>query len=152
MISNPRSVLSHVAVSLLLMTAAPVAAGAQVAPTWAEDLLEAWYAAYNAGDVDGVARLYSDDAVWSAGVRGRAAIKADLTARFAKTRFECSGDFDGFQEIAGSAVAWGHDTCTETPKSGGPSKTTESRWLAVYERQPDGKWLTVRDIAESLTP
>ena len=37
-------------------------------------------AVYNAGDVEGVARLYSDDAVGSEGVRGRKAIKAQLAA------------------------------------------------------------------------
>ena len=52
-----------------------------MAPKWADDLIEEWYAAYNAGDVEGVARLYSDGAVGSEGVRGREAIEAQLAAR-----------------------------------------------------------------------
>lgn len=145
------SILSIVAVSVVA-SATPIAAEAQEAPKWADDLLDEWHAAFNAGDVEGVARLYADDAVLGDDIRGMDAIKADFAASFAKESYDCSGDFDGFQEIAGTAVGWGHDTCTVTPKSGGQSMTTKTLWLAVYERQPDGTWLTIRDVFEIVSP
>ena len=132
--------------------ATPIAAQAQEAPKWADDLLDQWYVSFNAGDVEAVARLYSTDAVVGQDVKGRDAIKESLAASFAKEDYDCSGGFDGFQEVAGVAVGWGHDACTVTPKSGGPSESRKSRWLAVYEQQPDGSWLTVRDVWEEVSP
>ena len=136
-------------VLLGLVLAAPAALESQTAPTWAQDLLKAWYAAYNAGDVQGVARLYTEDAVVGAN-KGRAAYAADLTARFARVKSTCSGAFDGFQVAGASAVGWGRDECTESPKAGGPETKTRTKWIVAYARQPDGRWLTVRDEGEPL--
>jgi uncharacterized protein (TIGR02246 family) len=143
---------SHCCLTVLLglLLAAPAALESQTAPPWAQDLLKAWYAAYNAGDVQGVARLYTEDAVVGNN-RGRAAYAADLTARFAKVKSTCSGAFDGFQVAGASAVGWGRDECTESPKAGGPETKTRTKWIAAYARQPDGRWLTVRDEGEPMS-
>ncbi|HEX9164369.1 MAG TPA: DUF4440 domain-containing protein [Gemmatimonadales bacterium] len=132
-----------------LFSLVPSALPAQGAPQWAQDLLSAWYTAYNAGDAHGVARLYTEDAVVGTN-RGRAAYAADLAARFAKVKATCTGAFDGFQVAGASAVGWGRDQCTETPKAGGPEVKTRTKWIAVYARQSDGRWLTVRDEGEPI--
>jgi len=136
---------------LALVLLAPSVAKAQGAPKWAEDLLKTWYERHNAGDAAGVAALYTQDAVFTK-FKGRAALEKDLAAQFAKNKVTCSGGFDAFQEIAGSAAGWGHDTCAVVPRAGGATRTTRSRWLAVYERQADGSWLTVRDVFEEVKP
>jgi uncharacterized protein (TIGR02246 family) len=136
--------------ALGLLGVTPVPATAQGAPQWAQDLLAAWYAAYNAGDVQGVAKLYTEDAVVGTH-RGRAAYAADLAARFARVKATCTGAFDGFQVAGASAVGWGRDQCTEMPKAGGPESRTRTKWIAVYAPQPDGRWLTVRDEGEPVS-
>ena len=146
-----RPAIRHVTWLLALALLAPAAARAQSAPKWAEDMLKTWYERHNAGDAAGVAALYSQDAVFTK-FKGRAAFEKDLAAQFAKDKVTCSGGYDAFQEIAGSAVGWGHDTCTTTPRAGGASRTLRTRWLVVYERQADGSWLHVRDVSEEVKP
>ena len=130
-------------------TAVPATLAAQVAPKWAEDNLKAWYAAFNAANVQGVVSLYTEDAVVGK-AKGRAAQTAQLQADFAAMKSTCSGGFDGFQQAGATAIAWGHDTCTQTPKAGGAAKTVRSKWVTVYGRQTDGRWLMVRDEGEPV--
>ena len=146
-----RPAIRHETWFLALALLTPSAAQAQTAPKWAEDQLKTWYERYNAADPAGVAALYTQDAVFTK-FKGRAALEKDLAAQFAENKTTCSGGFDAFQEIAGSAVGWGHDSCTVTPRAGGASRTLRTRWLAVYERQADGSWLMVRDALEEVKP
>jgi uncharacterized protein (TIGR02246 family) len=129
---------------------------AQAAPAWGRDQLAAWYAAFNAGDAKAVAALYAPDAILvpsgKSPLRGRAAIEAYHVALHRATKYSCAGSFDGFSVVAGTAVGWGHDACTETPRAGGKGEQTKSRWLTVYEKQADGKWIIVRDVGEDLKP
>ena len=124
------------------------------APGWAQDQLAAWYEAFNAGEAKAVAALYAMDATIvppdTAPIRGRAAIEAYHTKIHRETKFACSGSFDAFKVAANTAVAWGHDDCTETPRAGGAAKKTKSLWISVYEKQADGKWIIIRDVAESV--
>jgi uncharacterized protein (TIGR02246 family) len=146
------SPLRAAAVLALAIVALPTPSRAQQAPGWARDQLAAWYAAFNAGDAKAVAALYAADAVivppGVQPIRGRAAIEAHHVSAQRDIRFSCSGGYDGFQIVAGTAVGWGHDDCTETPRAGGAAKATKSRWIAVYEKQADGSWLIVRDVGE----
>lgn len=145
-----------VALQAALLAAVAGPAQAQTAPSWAEEQLAAWYKAFNAGDAKAVAALYAVDAIAEPPgkplVRGRAAIEAFQAAAHRDTKFACTGGFSGFQVVAGSAVGWGYDNCQETPRAGGPAKTTKSRWLTVYEKHADGKWVIIRDVAESVAP
>lgn len=133
----------------------PGAAQGQSVPEWAVEHLDAWYTAFNAGDASGVARLYATDAVrlppQRAKLRGRAAIEGALAENFQATRFECHGDYDHVRVMGGLAVAWGHDTCTETPQAGGSSETSMSRWLSVYEKRGT-EWLIVYETWENVEP
>lgn len=44
------------------------------------------------------------------------------------------------------AVAWGIDTGTTTPRSGGKSVPYNLKWLIVFERQSDGTWKCLYEI------
>jgi uncharacterized protein (TIGR02246 family) len=124
----------------------------QSVPQWTADELQAWYVARNAGDATGLSRHYAEDAVLlppdGAPVRGREGIHASFAADFRETSFECSGANDEVRVMGNMAVAWGHDSCTETPKAGGSGRTTLSRWMSVYERL-GGEWLIVYETWEN---
>ena len=134
--------------AFLVLFGGTAVASADDIPAWAsEQLLAPWYDAFNAQDAEHLADLYTPDARVGSG-SGRSEIIASFESQWADANISCSGAYDGFQIVGGLATGWGHDTCTQTPKSGGDSKTVHSRWLAVYERQTDGSWLCSRDIGE----
>jgi uncharacterized protein (TIGR02246 family) len=150
-----RHALSILCVGLSVLAPGTLKAQAEppTIPTWAQEQLAAWYKAFNAADAKGVAMLYAADAVLippgQAAVRGRAAIEAYHVSVHRDTKFACSGGYLGFRVVANTAVGWGYDECTETPRAGGPAKKTKGQWLSVYEKQSDGQWIIIRDAAES---
>jgi uncharacterized protein (TIGR02246 family) len=115
----------------------------------------AWFKAYNAGDVDGLAALYADDAVLNApgapAARGRAAVREGLAKDIAASS---EGGFTltpaPTSEVGVSGdVGWEWNTFTVTDKS---SATVDAgKYVTVYTRK-DGKWLIIRDIWNSDTP
>jgi len=117
------------------------------APEWAQQALARWYEAFNARDADGVADQYAADARLG-DARGRAAIIRRLRSEWAESNASCGGDFDDFVVVGSIATGHGRDICTVTPADGSPATTVHSRWLAVYERQPDGSWLCIRDYGQ----
>ncbi len=143
---------AHAVCCLLIAVFIPYTVQAQTAPKWAEDHLKAWYEAYNSGDAEGVASLYSASAIVlppdDEPRKGRDEIRASFADGFQDTVYKCSGDFDGFQVMGDLATGWGHDACTETPKSGGASKETKTRWQATYRRHGDN-WLIVYETYQS---
>lgn len=119
------------------------------APEWARESLARWYERFNARDAEGLANLYSRDArVGDA--RGRAAIMQRFRAEWDESDVSCSGAYDDFFVVDDLATGRGRDTCVRTPEAGGPTETTRGRWIAVYERQPDGSWLCIRDRGEEV--
>ncbi len=109
----------------------------------------AWFKAYDAGDADGVAALYAEDAVLSIpgmpAIRGRAAIKDALVKDIASTReaglAQKAGDTPEFGVAAD--MAWEWSTFSLTDKSGATVDT--GKYVTVFARK-DGRWLIVRDI------
>ncbi len=123
---------------------------AEDAPSWAQTYLQSLYAASNAGDAAAVAGLYSDDAVYGK-VRGRSAILSTLTRDYRTLNYKCVGHFDGFREIAETAVGWGEEACTVLPRAAGArAQQSRARWLLVFERQADGRWLGIRETWQDL--
>ena len=117
-------------------------------PEVGTELTAKWYAALHAGDTSSFIKLYAEDAVAvlpTRTLRGRSAIEAFHRRDMAKTRYKCTWTLDGARVLTKQAAVWGTDRCVETPTSGGKSRTSTSAWLTVYEQQPDGSWLIVRD-------
>jgi ketosteroid isomerase-like protein len=46
----------------------------------------------------------------------------------------------------------GSDSCAETSKSGGQVRSWKGRFLTVYQQQPDGSWMIVRDSGAEDRP
>jgi uncharacterized protein (TIGR02246 family) len=141
----------NLGVPLVALSFGAPAGEAFVSPTWAREFLKDWYAAYNAGDATRVAGLFTFDATLGTD-RGHTAIVTALTRAFAVAEFKCRGHFESFRQIEALAVGWGVDVCTETQKADRRSKRTKERWLIVFERQGDGRWLISRETWEDLKP
>jgi uncharacterized protein (TIGR02246 family) len=139
------------ALALVALSCRAPAGEASVAPTWAQGFLSDWYASYNAGDAARVADLFTIDATLG-GDKGRSAILAGLTRAFGEAEFNCAGHFESFRQIEDLAVGWGVEVCTETEKTNSRSKHTKERWLIVFERQGDGRWLISRETWQDLKP
>jgi ketosteroid isomerase-like protein len=50
------------------------------------------------------------------------------------------------------AIAWGIDTGTTTPRSGGEPVKFNLKWLTVLERQSDGNWKWIYEIWNDNNP
>ena len=51
-----------------------------------------------------------------------------------------------------TAVAWGMDTGTTTPRSGGAPVPYSLKWLMVFERQSDGAWKCLYEMWNDNNP
>lgn len=113
---------------------------------------QAWVKAYNAGDADGVANLYDEQAVLlppgAPGVNGRAAIRAFFakdTAASAKDGLAFSLGPRPAGGVSG-AMGWASGTYAVKDKSGHVVET--GKYLSVSMKK-GGKWLYVRDTWNS---
>jgi uncharacterized protein (TIGR02246 family) len=127
---------------------------AKPGPTPADDAAvravnPAWFKAYNAGDADGVAALYAEDAVLNIPgippVRGRAAIKdavaKDIAAMQAAGLSNKPGEAPEFGVAADMAWEWSAFSIVD--KAGATVDT--GKYVTAYGKK-DGKWMIVRDI------
>lgn len=151
--SRPRRSLRAAAgVALLVgMVGNSRPATAQAILEWAKDHTAKWYAAFNAGDASAIIQLYASDAVLllqGETFNGRGPIEAFHKRNFEKVRYSCTWTIDSVSMVDNLAAVWGEDACVETPTSGAPSQSWRGRWLTVYQLQPDGSWLIVRDSGE----
>jgi uncharacterized protein (TIGR02246 family) len=134
----------------LLLAAVPAAHAAHPpVPAWATDFLHRWYLAFNQGDAPAVAALFTPDARFAT-FEGRSAIEKSVAADFAQASYHCDGEFEGLRELGTLAVAWGHESCLEKPTGAPAASHTRERWLLVFERQADGRWLLARETYEPV--
>jgi uncharacterized protein (TIGR02246 family) len=141
-----------------------LACGAQSAPPAADAAADeaalraadsTWFAAYTAGDVDGVAALYADDAVISAPGSPPARGSADIREALAKDIGASSKG--GFTLVPSPSAEVGvsgdlgyiWNTFKVTDKSG--ATVDAGKYLTLAARK-DGKWRIIRDIWNSDTP
>jgi len=149
---------------LAIAVAVGLAACAAPAPpdTSAADLAavnavrDAWVAAYNAADADGVASLYSEDAIDmptnEPTVAGRAAIRERAAAQFGMAKATATVTADETQLMGDWAFDRGTYSVTMTPAAGGDPMTVDGRYVVILHRQADGSWKLVRGIDNTPMP
>lgn len=111
----------------------------------------AWKAAFNAGDANGVAELYTEDAMrlpyQASTIKGRAAVVANIQETYdkgiTKIRLEVLG-----AETMGN-MAWGHGSYVLMDGDG--NTIQEGKWLNV-SKKVGGEWLTHADIWNTNEP
>jgi ketosteroid isomerase-like protein len=130
----------------------PAAAASDEATIRAGTVL--WTNAYNAGEVDKIVALYTEDAVVmpsnAPALIGRTAIKDFLTKDIAAAKAEGLTDKDGVGDVGISGdLAWHAGTSSVIDAAG---KTVETgKYVEVWHRI-NGKWLMVRDIWNDDAP
>ena len=113
-----------------------------------------WTNAYNAGEVDKIVALYTEDAVVmpsnAPALIGRTAIKDFLAKDIAAAKAGGLTDKDGVGDVGISGeLAWHAGTSSVVDAAG---KTVETgKYIEVWHRV-NGKWLMVRDIWNDDAP
>lgn len=118
-------------------------------------LVSTWMTASQAGDVDKVLSLMTDDVVFL--VPGQPAMrKADFAAamraqsRADAPRFEGSSEIQEIEILGDWAFMWTELTVRVSPRDGTQSMTRAGHTLTILKKQ-DGKWVLARD-ANMLAP
>lgn len=115
-------------------------------------LRDAWMTAYNAADADGVANLYTEDAIdmpsQQPTVTGRAAIRDYIAAQLGMGAAVATVTSDELQLMGDWAYDRGSYSTTITPAAGDPMTVT-GRYIVILQRQADGSWKLARGIDNS---
>jgi uncharacterized protein (TIGR02246 family) len=112
-----------------------------------------WNADYKARDVAKLAAHYAPDAVVMAPGQHNAAtpegIKAALAAMVADPALEMTFEAEKISVSASGDMAYtrGHFSMTATDPATKKVSTQTGSYVTVYEKQPDGSWKAVEDIA-----
>ena len=121
-----------------------------------DQVRERFAAAFNAGDAGAVAGLYTDDAMRmppnEPAVVGREAILSRFEAEFAEFAGQLANPAEEIHVAGDWAFLRGTYTMTLTPSAGGEPTQDTGKYLVVVQRQPDGTWLTKREIWNSDNP
>ncbi len=111
------------------------------------ELVATWLRASAAGDHDQVLRLMADDVVFlTAGqppMRGKAAF-AKAQAALKSSRIEAASEIQEVRVFGDWAYCWNELSVTLHPPSGPPVKRA-GNVLSILQKQPDGRWVIVRD-------
>ena len=116
-------------------------------------LAEQWIATFEAGDVEGLVALYTEDAVRlppdGPSYSGTAAFEEYFRGIFEKFSFEGVWPVEGTEEII-VADGWAYHLSEyivmATPKEGGETVEEKGNVLEIIQRQSDGSWKFAREI------
>ncbi|MFQ5889195.1 MAG: YybH family protein [Gemmatimonadota bacterium] len=115
-------------------------------------LLERWDGALDDRDVEGLLSLYAGDPVAmppnEPALIGAEAIRSWLQAFFEQGVLEADLWTDEIQVAGDLAYGWGTYGLTVTPGAGQPL-TDSGKWVAIFQRQPDGSWKAARNMWNS---
>ena len=115
----------------------------------------AWLPGLKRHDADAIAAAYADSGLFIAGdgtvTRGRVAVARMYTARFPQMRPIRAGGIvqDGLTVLGPTRIAeWGHGWLELAPeRQGEPAARSGGAYLTVWQREADGHWRIVRNLA-----
>lgn len=115
-----------------------------------------YLAAINGGDIGALADLTTDGhmmiASGGAPLVGKAALVDAMTGAFRNFEFDESWSPEETVVSGNLAYQRGTFVVNAKPRAGGEATRTTGNFLRIYERQPDGAWLMVRDMFNSSAP
>lgn len=116
----------------------------------------AWDKAWNAGDAEALASLYTADAIAMGpnvpALVGKEAIRASSKKYFEQFREENRSLTEDVRICGNLAVARGTQETRTSLKTGGDSVQDKAKWITAYQRQPDGSWKISWEIYNSDLP
>lgn len=135
-------------------------AGSLVAPGLhaQEEIVQAFVAAFNSADVDGLVKLHAPDAVRlppdAPPVIGHEALGNYFGEQLTRYAFvELSARQDGQRVAETFAVSWGTYQLSVIPESGADEVTETGHWVSILSQQEDSDdWLIERTIWNSDSP
>ncbi len=113
-----------------------------------------WVAAANAGDLEQLLALMTEDAVFMSPGRaalGRDGFPAGFLGGHQQFELRCTSALQELVVVGDFAFTRCQDALHLIPRTGGDASTLAGDRLTVYRRQPDGRWLLARD-ANTLAP
>lgn len=118
---------------------------------------KAFMAAYEAGDVEAIGKLYAADAISEPDnqptLKGRDAIVASLKVMFERVKVKPDLQPEETKTLGTMGVDRGRYIVTVTPKAGGTPTSSEGRYLVLFVKEADGTWRVWRDIDnDSVAP
>lgn len=117
---------------------------------------QAFMAAYEAGDATAIGNLYTPEAISESNnqpsLKGREAIVTSLKSMFEQVTVKTTLTSEETRTLGSVGLDRGTYQVTVTPKAGAPPSTSEGRYMVVYVKGPDGKWLAFRDMDNGAMP
>jgi uncharacterized protein (TIGR02246 family) len=108
----------------------------------------AWIDAVNAGDLARLLDLMADDVVFlnpGQAPFGRDEFSSAFSAAHQQARINCISGLEDVVVAGEVAYTLSRDALSVTPRAGGEATQLAGHRLTVYRKQPDGRWLLVRD-------
>ncbi len=113
------------------------------------EVFETWQRAAVASDIDQLLPLMSEDVVFltpgNPPMKGREAFAAAFKSNIPRVGLESKGELEEIVVVGDVAYCRAHLMVTKTPLEGGPSKRLTGYTLTIFRKQPDGRWVLVRD-------
>ena len=113
-----------------------------------------WIDAVNAGDLDGLLTLITDDVVFFGPGQspvGRDGFAASFSAARQQFRIRCISELEEVVVVGEVAYTRSRDALSVTPRAGGEAAHHAGHRITVYRKHSDGRWLLARD-AHTLSP
>jgi uncharacterized protein (TIGR02246 family) len=113
-----------------------------------------WIDAVNAGDLVCLLSLMAHDVVFlnpGQAPVGRDGFSPGFSAAHQQARINCISELEDVVVVGEVAYTLSRDSLSVTPRAGGEAMQLAGHRITVYRKQPDGRWLLVRD-AHTLSP
>ncbi len=113
-----------------------------------------WINAVNAGDLVCLLSLMADDVLFlnpGQAPFGRDGFPAGFSAAHQRARINCVSELENIVVVGEVAYALSRDSLSVTARSSGEVTRLAGHRIAIYRKQPDGRWLLARD-AHTLSP
>jgi uncharacterized protein (TIGR02246 family) len=116
----------------------------------------AWDKAWNAGNVESLLALYTDEAVAMPPNQplsvGKEAMRTANQKYFDQFREDNRSIVEDVRVSGDLAIARGTQVTITTPKAGGKTVQDKAKWISAFQRQPNGSWKVLWEMYNSDLP